>query len=394
LQEQNRQRRAGSSERERIPEQLSKDKKTHRIEIDIVTIKKQLQEFLTWWLTGLLYLLPETLRLKVKYIPDRLTIALNNRDYVLTYFHGSANELIEQRIFPRDDELEKASALQWLSPIIDSDTEIVVLMAEQQVLRKSLTLPITAEKDLAEILRFEMDRQTPFTIDDVYFDYSIVKRDPEQQKIQLELFVTPKQQIDQILEEIHSWRLRPKAVIIGDNDNAIEGINLLPFDARSSTNNRANPLTCALAACAVVLFIAALYAPLTQQQKVLHDLEQDVNNSRVRAKQALTLGKEKESILARRKFLTEMRTIQIPAIEILEELTNVLPDNTWLNRLRIADGEIQIHGESDTATSIIQIIENSDYFQNAQFRSPVTQNNATKKDKFHVAAMLTGKQPL
>ena len=185
-----------------------------------------------------MYLLPETLRLKVKNIPDRLTIMLNDQDYVLTYYHGSSNELIEQRIFPQDDELENASAMQWLSPIIDSDTEIVVLIAEQKVLRKSLTLPISAEKDLAEILRFEMDRQTPFTIDDVYFDYSIVMRDPEQQKIQLELFVTPKQQIDQILEEIHSWRLRPMAVTIGDKDKAIEGVNLLPFDSRSSSESK------------------------------------------------------------------------------------------------------------------------------------------------------------
>jgi general secretion pathway protein L len=50
--------------------------------------------------------------------------------------------------------------------------------------------------------------------------------------------------------------------------------------------------------------------------------------------------------------------------------------------------ELRIQGESANATSIIELVENSEYFQNVQPRSPVTKNSMTNKEKFHVAATL------
>ena len=73
---------------------------------------------------------------------------------------------------------------------------------------------------------------------------------------------------------------------------------------------------------------------------------------------------------------------------MINELTQLLPDNTWLSRLIIRNGELQIHGESDAAISIIQLLEDSSMFNDAQFRSPLTQNSITRKDKFHVSAMI------
>ena len=75
-------------------------------------------------------------------------------------------------------------------------------------------------------------------------------------------------------------------------------------------------------------------------------------------------------------------------IDSINELTRILPDDTWLNRLVIRNNKMEIQGESTAATAIIEIVENSSYFRDVQFRSPVTRNNATGKDKFNVSANL------
>lgn len=334
-------------------------------------------------------MLPEVLRQRFLHIPDRLTIELDEHTFTLKLYRDNSNEPADLRSFLQDDALEKQSALKWLNNIRDDNTVIIVVIPRQKVLTKSLILPLASESNLREILGFEMDRQTPFTVDRVYYDSKIIARDTDNQNLQLELFIALRDFIDPILDEVRSWPLQPKVIGIShDNTNELDNINLLPSEARSPSNNNPDPLTLGLAVCASVLLIAVLVAPVIQQQQILETLKTQVDNSRHQAKKLLPLIREKEKIQTRNQFLTEKRQSQTPVIEILDELTRILPDDTWLNRMIIRDNEVQLHGESDAATSIIQILENSALFRNAQFRSPVTQNNATNKDKFHLSTTI------
>ena len=44
---------------------------------------------------------------------------------------------------------------------------MVLHLADGDVLCKTITLPLAAERDLAQVLSFEMDRETPFAVDEV-----------------------------------------------------------------------------------------------------------------------------------------------------------------------------------------------------------------------------------
>lgn len=354
----------------------------------INSLKKSGRAFLTWWTTGLLYLVPKTLKQKIIHLPDWLTIEKNAQEFTLKYYQGNSGKLIEQRTFSQENELDKVAAVHWLAQIRQPDMETIVLIPKKDILIKPLDLPLASEGDLHEVLGFEMDRQTPFTVDKVYFDCRVTGRDLKQQKLYLELFVVLREKIDSLLEEVRSWRQYPGTLTIASDGELISGLNLLPDELRPAANKRMNPLTRNLAIAAFTLFLIALYAPLARQQQILEHLENEVNIIRGKAKTLQPLIKEKEGILSRTQFLAKKREKQPLVINILKELTNILPDNTWVNRMIIRDDEIQLHGESDNATAIIQLIENSDYFVNAQFRSPITQNNSTNKDKFHVSATI------
>lgn len=345
------------------------------------------RDFIDWWLAGLLIMVPESLRNRIIEYPDRLIVEIVNREISMTYYRGYSNEIIDRKVVNQEDELEKADTIQWLNQIKNNYMECIVLLPKDSVLVKSLSLPSAGEKNLNDILGFEMDRQTPFTPDQVYFDSVITSSEAHEDKISLDLYVVTRSFLDKVLADLKQWPLKINSVTLGAGD--VPGkINFLPLEARATNNSKINPLTLATCVTAFILIIAALYVPLFHKQGVLEELERQVNESRALAREVEPLITERENILKRTMFLDEKKRNTISVIEILNELTNLLPDNTYLNRLTIRENEVQIHGESDTATSIIQLLENSDYFENAQLRSPVTKNNATDKERFHFSATL------
>jgi general secretion pathway protein L len=74
-------------------------------------------------------------------------------------------------------------------------------------------------------------------------------------------------------------------------------------------------------------------------------------------------------------------------IELLKELTAILPDATWVEQLEISGNEIRVRGQSPTASALLGLMEASKLFQNATFLSPITAG-AAGKDRFYLSAQI------
>lgn len=347
-------------------------------------VLSRIDAFFDWWLSGLLNLLPEAAREKVRPTFDRLLISVDQEQFTLRHYDARHHQVLEERTIEREDELGKSSLSQWMGTLQEKSTMVFIELPANKVLHKNILLPLNAESSLAQILSFEMDRQTPFKVDQVYFDYVVEKRDVDKEKLHVDLFLVKKELLDPLIDEIKAWNCPLHGVQIEGNQH----INLLPLALRPAKRKLLSSASnMMLVACAALFFIM-LYVPLFQQQKTLDEFESTLNHVRVQAKQTQALLEEKENILVRTQFLQSVRSNDTPTITIVRELSRILPDNTWLNRLIIRSNEIQLHGESTAASAIIQLIEDSDLFTQAQFRSPVTRNNQSQKDKFHVSAQI------
>ncbi len=78
-------------------------------------------------------------------------------------------------------------------------TTIVVRVPPEEVLKRTVTLPSAAGENLRQVLGFEMHRQTPFPADKVYFDYRPLEQRPGSARISVELSVTRREVVDQVL---------------------------------------------------------------------------------------------------------------------------------------------------------------------------------------------------
>ena len=73
--------------------------------------------------------------------------------------------------------------------MLNSASAIRLCLEPKKYLFKKVTLPIETEENLREVLAFEMDRQTPFNVDQVYYDYVVNTRDKRNRTLDITLIL-------------------------------------------------------------------------------------------------------------------------------------------------------------------------------------------------------------
>ena len=80
---------------------------------------------------------------------------------------------------------------------------------------------------------------------------------------------------------------------------------------------------------------------------------------------------------------------QPAAVTVLDELTRVLPDDSWLEQLTLRSAEVQLRGYSANASAVIALLEGSDVFENVEFRAPVTRLKTPPVERFNISAQIS-----
>ncbi|NJD07458.1 MAG: PilN domain-containing protein, partial [Methylococcaceae bacterium] len=88
-------------------------------------------------------------------------------------------------------------------------------------------------------------------------------------------------------------------------------------------------------------------------------------------------------------FLSRKKLTEPTMLDMLNDLTKVMPDDTWLNGLQYRDRKVTIQGQSPAASSLIERIEASAFFKNTSFVSPVTKDVASGQERFQITSEVT-----
>ena len=86
--------------------------------------------------------------------------------------------------------------------------------------------------------------------------------------------------------------------------------------------------------------------------------------------------------LERRKFETPASVI------VLEALSQLLPDHTYVTEMHLVGNKLQIAGITRDAPSLIPLIEQSQHFTRATFYAPTTRSSSDPGERFHIEAQI------
>ena len=129
------------------------------------------------------------------------------------------------------------------------------------------------------------------------------------------------------------------------------------------------------AAAMALLLVAVCSFPLANlvgKQARLHKLENRIAEINAQADKLNALREQNKRLVGDLRRLRATIRDGLSPVEVLKELTELLPDGTWLNSLSIDEDAIRLRGVSRSSTTVIELMENSPLFKDVRFDSPVT----------------------
>lgn len=352
----------------------------------VQTLRYQWAGFWAWWSGEINTLMPEPLR--VLFSGGRPAQLFYEDEALRLVNHGVSGEEVAKnylRVVDLDDPEQKR--------LLASASEIRLCLERKKYLFKKVTLPIEAEENLREVLAFEMDRQTPFNATQVYYDYVINGRDKQNRSLDITLILAPVDKIANALQQLEENDVRISAISpCEEADPTLNSVNLLPPDKREKPRKRYRLINLLLFFVMLLLFVSNLVLPVWQKSVFASQLQEQLRNSQ---QQASEVSKLRDAVIQaelENSFLEDKKKSSQQMLDILNELTLLLPDDTWVSHFEIRDDMLHIHGESVASAVLIPLIESSKLFQNVSFRSPVTQNKKNNTERFHISAELISKQ--
>lgn len=354
----------------------------------LAKLRKQLaaSRFLRWWLGELAGMVPARLRQAGPDMGDFAQVGLDRSDAVLRALEGGRiRELCRLSLKSPDSDGQRMAFLAALDKVRAGRRDVTLTLPPGQVLCKTLTLPLATEENLRQVLEFQMEQHTPFTPAQVYFGYRLTGRDFERGQLTLEFVATPRDVVDEAVKTLTGWGALVRAVVAEEMLLKGNPVNLLPAvqgKKPATLLHGANPW---LAALVLLLALTALAAPLVIKREAITQLLPWVEKGKKAAEAADALRRELEAKVEQHNYLPEKKRTLPPVVSVLEELTRVLPDDTWVQQMDIKGKELQIQGETASSSHLVGLFEQSGMFRDASFRSPLTKGMSAGAERYHLA---------
>ena len=156
-------------------------------------------------------------------------------------------------------------------------------------------------------------------------------------------------------------------------------INLLPPQERWQPQRGARAPVYALSATAALLALTLASHAWIERALYSRALERALQRLEPPAQQLRQLNQETSTLETRAAVLEDLRAGNWQKLRMVEQLTKLLPDGTWLQQLEISQDTVEIFGLSNHAAELVQPLENSPYFTQVEFTAPITRDNQSRE---------------
>jgi general secretion pathway protein L len=342
-----------------------------------LTSEFSLDELLERWHDALVSCLPDRLRPLLARKDQRLIVVPNGATAKVYRMRGGEREIVGEL------DPQVPGSLQALVVGAKGDRRgSVVVLASESILTRNVSFPAQVRNNLPQVLGYEIDRLSPFQAAQIYFDFRVSEGDAPGDKVAVELALCRRNQARDWLQRFRDAGAPAEQLTW---EGAWPKANLLPPQERP--NRGSGPFTPAklLIMLVLLLAVAALATPIWQKQQIQRERAVRVAELKVQAEKVHEMHTALERARQGSVAALQRKRDQARMIDLLQELTARLPDDTWVQNLDYRNDEVQVRGESAQATALIDLLDQVPGITDVAFRSPVVQVAGSGRERFHIS---------
>ncbi len=341
--------------------------------------------FFDWWRQQLLDLLPLGIARAISRRADAVILDLDGETAKLLVRRGGAVALMRQS---KADEGGFRELSQALATVEDLPRSVILRLPSASVLHKAVSLPLAAKRNLQTVLGFEMDRETPFARDEVYWNFVVGRDDKTSGRVRVDLFIVPRAIAEPVVDSLRAAGIAIDGVEIGEQNRGGAVIRLAA--ARRWEWLTGDRSLLGLTAGAAVLFLLAILTPFIRQELALSAANSTIAALSSQADAAGSLRQSIDQTSGAAGVIGRERVHTGNLLGTLAAVTKLLPDDSHLTALTLREGHLTITGVSPSAAHLIDVLAKSSAFRDPTFESPVVQSDKGHLETFTISATLAG----
>lgn len=247
-------------------------------------------------------------------------------------------------------------------------------------LERRIEVPKAARRKAEAILDLDLERATPFRAADVFSAHML---EPSQRPgwltaVQL---IAKRKSVEPAIRDIEAFGLKVASLDCGHTSGKTAiAVDLMASD-RAAQKKPAGGFA-AMSLLAVALTMSLVYVELNRRESAVAALDAELATVHQRVSEAQASSAATAETLKRAQAVTAFADGRKPAVEILDELTRLLPDDTWLEAFKLDGGAIEITGFAKSASAIVPVLDRSSAFKDVEPMAPITFDGVTAKEHF------------
>ena len=334
----------------------------------------RLQDAWTWWSGELLSLVPAPIKQRLGQARPALLIEVNEDVFNLLGLDGDGR---------RAEDFGSLTSLAELSEQVPrakaevgESAQLILAWPSSKGLQVETRYPSGVAAQLPSIIRFDIDKLTPFAAEQVHLGHKVTGR--AGQEIIVQIDVLPRAVTKDVLHALASHELVPDRMVL-DPWEPMDAPNLAPSSTETRTHAAWLPWAWAGAAAglAALLVVPAILATidLSKVQKELMAYEAE-SLRLLSVHRALVEKRQTEQVLA------DTLSGDVSTLNTLKGVTDVLPDTAYLTHLSIGGGEVELRGFSADAASLIGVFEAASWVREARFEGSIVADERRGLERF------------
>ena len=275
-------------------------------------------------------------------------------------------------------------------------SRIEIILKPDRFLFCPFELPGRATDFLDGIVRSQIDRLTPWSPSEAAFGWGKPKAG-ETDRITVTVAATERALVAPYVNALAGLGAKSIAVFTTADDQAADDAPIKVFEERVGgfldVAKIRQMLVTILVLAGAVAAVAVCGSRLSEISLDAQQAELDFRLAKFRTAIGAANAAASSSLAAAQINLEKRKHSTPPTLVVLEVLSRILPDDTYVTELHVEDNKIRLEGATHNAPALIGLIEQSGLFARATFFAPTTHAPSETVERFHIEAQIRPMDP-